>query len=131
MEKIDLINLINKSQNNTIEKQKLLGWVNCLRGTVATKKPIKYKKGDVFMHPVFKHPYVLLEYKDNQWLCGLLTTEPECSEILEPCKSRFFSDSFFTKVLFTTQEPVGNFANIFDNTRQINSVLKQLKNIFA
>lgn len=131
MEKIELLEKIRTMDKNNMDKHKILGWVNSLRGTVATKKPIKYKRGDVFMHPVFKHPYVLLEYKDNQWLCGLLTTEAECSEILEPCKSRFFSDSFFTKVLFTTQEPLGNFANIFDNTRQINSVLKQLKNIFA
>ena len=83
------------------------------------------------MHPIFRHPYVLMEYKNGEWICALLTTEPNCTEILEPCRSRFFSNSFFTKVLFTVQEPVGAFGNVFENTRQINSVLKQLKSIFT
>ena len=79
------------------------------------------------MHPVFKHPYVLLEKKKGYWLCGLLTTEPECSEILEPCVSRFFGGSYFTRVLFTQIQPVGTYCNIFDNAKQLKSVLLQLK----
>ena len=93
--------------------------------------PSEYKKGDVLMHPIFQHPYVLLEKRpDGSWNCGLITSEEKCSEILEACKSRFFTDGFFTKVLFTTQEPIGKFMYPFENGRQINSVLKKLKSIF-
>jgi hypothetical protein len=93
--------------------------------------PSEYKKGDVLMHPIFQHPYILLEKRpDGAWNCGLITSEEKCSEIIEACKSRFFSDGFFTKVLFTTQEPIGKFMYPFENGRQINSVLKKLKSIF-
>jgi len=93
--------------------------------------PSEYKKGDVLMHPIFQHPYILLEKRpDGAWNCGLITSEEKCSEILESCKSRFFTDGFFTKVLFTTQEPIGKFMYPFENARQINSVLKKLKSIF-
>lgn len=131
MDKLQLVEKVRTMDKNNLDKQKILGWCMALRGTVASQTPTKYKKGDVFMHPIFKHPYVLMEFKNNQWICGLLTTEKECSEILEPCKSRFFSNSYFTKVMFTVQEPVGAFGNVFENTRQINSVLKQLKLVFA
>ena len=131
MDKIQLIDKVRNLPKDKFEKQKILGWLTALRGTVASQTPTKYKKGDVFMHPIFRHPYVLMEYKNGEWICALLTTEPNCTEILEPCRSRFFSNSFFTKVLFTVQEPVGAFGNVFENTRQINSVLKQLKSIFT
>lgn len=62
---------------------------------------------------------------------GLFTTEASCKEIIEPCNSRFFTTSYFTKVLFTVEEPVGNFCNPFENQKQINSIYKQLKSIFA
>jgi hypothetical protein len=52
--------------------------------------PTVYKKGDVLMHPIFQHPYILLEKKREIWLCGLITSEEDCVEILEPCSSRFF-----------------------------------------
>ena len=42
--------------------------------------PTVYKKGDVLMHPVFQHPYILLEKKDEFWLCALITSEPTCPE---------------------------------------------------
>ena len=65
------------------------------------------KKGDVVMHAIFNHPCVLLEYKKetDKWICGSLTSEPNCKEILEVCKSRFFPDSYFTNVLFPAPKP--------------------------
>jgi hypothetical protein len=93
-------------------------------------KPTSFKRGDVLLHKAFSHPYVLLENKDNMWFCGLLTTEIKCAEILEQCNSRMFSDSYFTNVLFTMQEPDGKFLSVFDNSSQVRSVLKKLKNIF-
>ena len=92
--------------------------------------PTSYKKGDVLMHPVFQHPYILLEKKQDFWFCALITSEKNCPEILEPCKSRFFDDGFITRVMFTTTEPIGRFMYPFENPRQVNSVTKKLKTLF-
>jgi hypothetical protein len=99
-------------------------------GPKKKKVPSKFKKGDTLMHPIFRHPYVLLEKKGNSWICGLLTSEPNCPEILEKTDSRFFSDEYFTKVMFTTKDPIGTFMYPFENTKQLKSVLIQLKQIF-
>ena len=93
--------------------------------------PTVYKKGDVLMHPIFQHPYILLEKTDKYWLCALITSEPTCAEILEPCKSRFFADGFITRTMFTTVDPIGRFMYPYENARQLNSVIKTLKGIFA
>jgi len=92
--------------------------------------PTIYKKGDVLMHPVFQHPYILLEKKDEYWLCCLITSEPTCPEILEPCKSRFFDGNFITRTLFTTVEPIGRFMYPYEHPRQLSSALSKLKSIF-
>lgn len=100
-------------------------------GPKKKKVPSKYKKGDTLMHPIFRHPYVLLEKKGGSWICGLLTSEESCPEILEKTDSRFFLDEYFTKVIFTTKEPIGTFMYPFENHKQLKSVLTQLKQIFA
>lgn len=99
-------------------------------GPKKKKVPSKYKKGDTLMHPIFRHPYVLLEKKGGSWICGLLTSEPNCPEILEKTDSRFFSDEYFTKVMFTTKDPIGTFMYPFENPKQLKSILLQLKQIF-
>jgi hypothetical protein len=93
--------------------------------------PTVYKKGDVLMHPVFQHPYILLEKKDEFWLCALITSEPTCPEILEQCKSRFFADGFITRTMFTTVDPIGRFMYPYENSRQLNLVSKKLKTLFV
>lgn len=93
--------------------------------------PSVYKKGDVLMHPIFQHPYILLEKKEEYWLCALITSEPTCVEILEPCKSRFFSDGFITRTMFTTVDPIGRFMYPYENPRQLNLVSKKLKSLFV
>lgn len=93
--------------------------------------PTVYKKGDVLMHPVFQHPYILLEKKADYWLCCLITSEPTCNEILEACKSRFFADGFITRTMFTTVDPVGRFMYPYENVRQLNLVSKKLKSLFV
>jgi len=96
------------------------------------KIPSLYKKGDVLMHPVFKHPCVLLEEKGGSWLCGLLTSEPTCSEILTKAESRFFQNEYFTKTMFTSADPsLCPFMYPFDNDKQIDEVLIKLKEIFS
>jgi hypothetical protein len=129
--------LVGKIMEGSYTKEQLLGWVNALPTnptTVTTvslkKEPVKNKRGDVYMHPVFKHPYVLLKKRKNHWLCGSLTSEATCSEVLEKCESRFFSDEYFTKVLFTQSlPPKGSFLGTYDNGPQLTRVLTELKNI--
>lgn len=93
------------------------------------KNPTEFKVGDVLMHPIFKHPYVLLKNKGDFWICGLLTTETNCKEILEKCQSRFFPDSHFTRVKLTVKEPYGSFMNTYDNKKHLKKVTKKLKQI--
>jgi hypothetical protein len=131
MDKKLLIEKIKSSATGTtINKDQVLGWVNALPGTSTSLKPTSYKKGDVFMHRIFMHPCVLLKkIEDGSWLCTLLTSEETCSEILEKCDSRFFSENYFTKALFTAVEPIGSFIATFENKSQLKSVLSKLREI--
>jgi hypothetical protein len=122
--------LIEKIKKGEYSQQQLLSWISALPGSTTRVKPTDFQKGDVLMHPVFKHPYVLLEKKKDYWICGLLTTETECEEILLKCESRFFPDSYFTRVIFTSAEPIGTWMNTYDNTKHIRVVLNNLKSIF-
>jgi hypothetical protein len=78
------------------------------------------------MHVVFNHPYILLEKRDGFWVCGLMTSESKCPEILEACCSRFF-EGYITKTLFTASEIQGSFINNYDNTRHLKKVLVKLR----
>ena len=123
--------LLDKIKKGNFTPDQLTTWVQSLPGSSATKKPSKNKVGDVYMHPVFQHPYVLLEKKGDVWICGLFTTDEKYQQILEACNSRFFTTSFFTKTMFTLNEPVGPYCNVFDNNAQIKKVLKQLRELFC
>ena len=143
--------IFTKIQENTaFSKDELISWLSQKEFienkddaikevvNVITKKkknkPTSFKKGDVVMHAIFNHPCVLLEYKKetDKWICGSLTSEPNCKEILEVCKSRFFPDSYFTNVLFTMSNPEQyTFMFVYDNNRHLTSVLKKLKEIFV
>ena len=108
----------------------ILGWVKAMPNTTSKRKPNTFKVGDVLMHPIFNHPYVLLEKKDDCWICCLITSEATCTEILEPCKSRFFEDGYIAKTIITAVEPIGLFMNVYENTRHLKVVLKKLKEVF-
>lgn len=95
-----------------------------------TKNPNDFKVGDVLMHPVFKHPYVLLENKGDYWICGLFTTEPKCKEILEKCQSRFFTDSYFTRTLITVTKIYGSFIFPYDNMEHLEEMKRKLNLAF-
>jgi hypothetical protein len=100
-------------------------------GPKKKKIPTKFKKGDVLMHPIFRHPYVLLENKKGMWICGLLTSEPKCPNILEKAESRFFVEEYFTRVMFIeSATPPGTYMYPFDNPKQIKSILEKLKHTF-
>ena len=123
MEKFQLIEKVKDGKYN---HQQLMSWISCLPGSSATRKPKFYKVGDVFMHTIFNHPYILLEKRDDFWVCGLMTSESKCPEILEECRSRFF-EGYITKTLFTASEITGSIINNYDNTRHLKKVLVKLR----
>lgn len=132
---MDKKKLIEKIKNGEISKEtfdqsKLINWINALPGTSTAKNKPSYNKcGDVYMHPIFQHPYILLKSINNEWLCTLLTSDSECMEILEKCESRFFNNNYITKVLFTVNSPVGSFCNVYENKKQLKKILKKLSKI--
>jgi len=123
--------LKEEKKTKEINIDRIISWVTCLPSSTVNRKPIRYRVGDVFMHPIFQHPYILLEKKDNVWVCGLLTSESKCPEILEKTKSRFFPNSYITKTLFTASEIQGSFLNMYNNAKHLKEVRIKLKSIFA
>lgn len=123
---MDKVQLLQKVKAGKYTQEQLLSWVGCLPGSSATRKPKFHKVGDVFMHTIFNHPYILLEKRGEFWVCGLMTSESKCPEILEECRSRFF-EGYITKTLFTASEISGSFINIYDNTRHLKKVLVKLR----
>jgi hypothetical protein len=132
MDKVQLIEKVKlMSHLPQPDRDKILGWVNALPNSSSKVTPKEFKIGDVFMHPIFVHPYILLEKQKDHWVCGMLTSEPDCVEILEICQSRFFDNNFFTKILFTVKEPVGSFMSAYENRPHMLKVYKTLKQIFT
>lgn len=123
--------IIEKLENGEPSKEKILGWLRAMPAAAAKKKPVEYRVGDVFMHTIFNHPYVLLEKKGDMWICGLLTSEETCTEILCETSSRFFVENYFTRALFTVIIPTGTFYGVYDNKRHLSSVLKKLKKMLS
>ena len=121
--------LLQKLKEKKYTHEQLIGWVNAMSTSTEKRKPTEYKVGDVLMHGVFKHPYILLKKRKTDWICGLLTSEENCPEILEVCQSRFFSEKYITNALFTTNAVQGSFINVYGNDRHLREVLVKLKNI--
>lgn len=125
---MDKSQLLEKVKTGKYTHEQLISWVECLPRLLTNRKPKFHKVGDVFMHAIFNHPYILLEKKDGFWVCGLMTSESKCPEILEQCRSRFF-EGYITKTLFTASEIQGSFINNYDNTRHLKKVLVKLREI--
>jgi hypothetical protein len=125
----DILLLKLKDKNYTHEQ--LMAWVISMPSSGEKRKPTIYKVGDVLMHPVFKHPYILLSKRKDFWVCGLFTSEESFPDILEPCESRFFTNSFIVKSLFTTTEVHGMFMNPYCNDKHLKSVLIKLKTLLT
>ena len=129
--KAELKRVLNDIQNRESLKEENKVTDALVGGPKKKKIPTKFKKGDVLMHPIFRHPYVLLASKKGQWICGLLTSEPKCSNILEKAESRFFIEEYFTRVMFIeTKTPPGTYMYPFDNPKQVKSILEKLKLTF-
>jgi hypothetical protein len=128
---MDKTQIIDKVKNlQSIDKNQLLGWLQVLPNTETKPKPSSNKVGDVYMHNIFKHPYILLDNKNGEWICGLLTSESTCTEILEPCNSRFFGANYFTKVIFTANDVSGAFLGVYENNKHLKKITNDLKAIF-
>ena len=125
---MDKVTLLEKIKKGGYNQQQLESWVGCLPGSSTNRKPSFNKVGDVYMHTVFHHPYILLEKRDGFWICGLITSESKCPEILEECRSRFF-EGFITKTIFTASDIQGSFLNNYDNTRHLKKVLIKLRQL--
>lgn len=125
---MDKIQLLEKIKSKSYSHEQLMSWIGCLPGSSSSRKPKFNKIGDVFMHPVFQHPYILLEKNDDIWVCCLMTTEVKFPDILEKCRSRFF-EGYITKSLFTASEIKGSFLNNYDNSRHLKKVLIKLRQI--
>lgn len=124
---MDKATLIDKIKTGNYDKEKLLGWVNAMSGTCHIKKPTVSLIGDVYMHSIFLHPYVLLEYRNDYWICGLITSEPECAEIIDKCQSRFWPEGYFVRVLFSVKEPSGRYMMPYENDKHLKEILKRLR----
>lgn len=115
----------------TLNKDQVLSWIETLPGPMNPVKPNTFKVGDVYMHQVFKHPCLLLKQKkDGTFLGTILTSEETCSEILEKCESRFFSQNYITNAIFSVNTPIGSFMSMYDNDEQVKTIYKKLKKIF-
>jgi hypothetical protein len=125
---MDKQQLIEKVKEKKYSHEQLLGWVNALPGSSHFKKPSVHKVGDVFMHCVFKHPYVLLKKSKNGWICGLFTTEENCPEILETCQSRFFNNNYNKSIIHLTSEVAGTFLGVYDNMSHLKICYLKIKN---
>lgn len=123
--------IIDKVEKGEPTKDKLLGWLRAMPSNSAKVRPTEYRIGDVFMHNIFHHPYVLLEKRGDMWICGLLTSEETCTEILCETKSRFFVGNFFTRALFSVNVPTGTFYGVYDNKRHLSTILRKLKKILT
>lgn len=121
--------LLIKVKEKKYTHEQLVSWLNALPASMEKRRPAEYKVGDCFMHGVFKHPYILLKKRKDDWICGLFTTEESFPDILEAGQSRFFKDSYFVKSLFTAAKVEGTFINTYGNNKHLVEVLKKLKEI--
>jgi hypothetical protein len=126
---VDKEAILAKIKSGSYDQNKLIGWIAALPMSEAKRKPIEYRVGDVIMHGVFKHPYILLKKRKIDWICGLMTSDETCPEVLEVCQSRFFHEKYITKTLFVMTEVQGSFINVYQNDKHLKEVLTKLKEI--
>ena len=122
--------LLSRIDNGDFDAARLRKWIKALPGSNGSHEPAESRVGDVYMHPVFKHPYLLLKHTDEGWLCTLMTSNGDFKEVLEKCQSRFFEHSYITKVMFTITDPDGVWCNVYDNVDHVTSIHKKLRKIF-
>ena len=94
--------LKNKVNTTKYTLDQLNSWIDALPVKHKFETPDQFKPGDIIYSRLINHPCVLLKHlDDDQFLATGFTTDPSCKQILCPCESRFFPDSFITKSLFT------------------------------
>lgn len=123
--------LLDKLRKGNPDKGTIISWVECLPShSIVKNKITHFKKGDVVFHPAFNHPVVLLKKYKGYFVGVSLTSDKDCSEVLRPCSSRFFMQSFFTKNLIVITNPEDYaFRGVYENGKELNEVYKNLKEI--
>lgn len=128
MLKDDLKRLVNERKFTLDELNK---WIDHLPNYTPNRTVDKINKGDVLFHPIFQHPIVVLKVHKQGVICSVLTTEPKCVEILEPCRSRMFNNSYITTNLIMVKDYHDlKLRGLYDNNRHLTKVYNKLKNIF-
>ena len=92
-------------------------------------KVTKLNRGDVVYIATFNHPAIVLKNCDGFSIACSITSDSECREILEPCRSRMFPNSYITKNLFTISAPCEQLQlrGLYDNNRHLDKVYEKLK----
>lgn len=117
-----------KNLDRLPSKGQLIDWVKLLPNTsLFKKKPTENKVGDVYLHPIFKHPYILIKKKKEGFICCLLTSDATFPDILCETDSRFFPENFISKMIFFTSTVPGTFMGVYENQKQLREIYKQLK----
>ena len=78
---------------------------------------------------MFAHPVVLLKRNREMWICAMMTSNRLCPEMLEPCQSRFFANSYLVKTLVIVSEIPNRFMGVYDNPPHLREVFTKLKNV--
>ena len=110
-------------------RDEIIKWVKGLPNP--PRKPLHIKIGDVFMHPYFRHPVVVLRIRKNRCICGSLSNSGERSTLM-PTDSRFFNGQFITtNIAILHHDELLNygFMGIYDNHMQLRHVFNELVNI--
>lgn len=95
------------------------------------QKPNKIKKGDVIIsfEGVKKRPCVIFKVKKDGTCLYIPLTSTDNLHCLSNFSSRFFGEGCFTKSFSVCSEEfaIDNFAGIFDNIKDLNLAVKELK----
>lgn len=127
MNKKELIRLLSSDK---FSLKNALKWAEALEGKYSYNNISVVKVGDVYMHKGLRHPYIILKKVKSGYLCGLITSDKDCSEILFKGESRFNDEIYFTKTLIHQSIHNDPFMFIYENKKDIRRLLKELTNLF-
>lgn len=133
MEKNDLYEKVNELSIDKANKSKILKWIKALPTNNFRVRPTHYRIGDVFMHPFFQHPIVLMKRIQNGFICGLLTSNPNCTVALSKCDSRLFYESYWAPTLTIINDSdldTFRFYGLYDNDKEIQLIYESLSEFF-
>lgn len=122
--------LLKKVIDNELSKSDLIESIRALPSSKFIGKPTYFKKGDIFYHPHFYHPIIILKSVKELYTCVVISSTVKEGVTFEQCRSRFFKESYFTPTLLGIpfKELKGfRMIGVYDNNKQLNEIYKQLK----